>query len=271
MKKTATVVPPTPPSRKKMQSPKGRSEVPAARKKRADESEEEQDSYFEEEEEQDYDDEDEEELRRFREPDEREEELSEHEYDDQEDEPGTVNAHVQELRTNKYSAGTQFLVTHDAAGEQTGDLTVHRGDILTLVEQRADDWWLFKNVAIQQEGIVPINVIQLYSKQQALRRRMKPNTSVDTLVDAFKAKHYIPDGFIASDLAPLAKAGEFQLWQTLIPKMTESNLSYADLHWHAATDKLHLQDVFHQKLLTLKECVKIPKITGEEVNRPSFI
>ncbi|CAF3309504.1 unnamed protein product [Rotaria socialis] len=268
MKKTATIVPPTPPSRKKTQSPKGRPEVPIVKKKKTNESEEE-DSYYEEDEREggdhDYnEDEEEEELQHLHKHDEHEEEISEHEYDEQEEEPTSANAHVQELRTNKYSPGTQFIVTHDLIGEQTGDLTVHRGDILTLVEQRPDDWWLFKNVPAQLEGLVPINLIQLYSKQQ-IRQRIKPSTSVITLVDAFKNKNNIPDGFIASDLAPLTKIEEYQLWRALVPKMTESNLAFTDLYWRADTDKLYAQEVIHQKILTLKECVKIPRIKGEEV------
>ncbi|CAM4767496.1 unnamed protein product [Rotaria magnacalcarata] len=269
IKKTAIIVPPTPPSRKKTQSPRGRPEVPIIKKKKADESEEEEDSYYEEDEgergEHDYnEDEEEEELQHLHKHDGREEEISEHEYDEQEEEPTSANAHVQELRTNKYSPGTQFIVTHDLIGEQTGDLTVHRGDILTLVEQRPDDWWLFKNVPAQLEGLVPINLIQLYSKQQ-IRQRIKPSTSATTLVDAFKNKNNIPDGFIVSDLAPLTKIEEYQLWRALVPKMTESNLAFTDLYWRADTDKLYAQEVIHQKILTLKECVKIPRIKGDEV------
>ncbi|CAF4563647.1 unnamed protein product, partial [Rotaria magnacalcarata] len=46
--------------------------------------------------------------------------------------------------------------------------------------------------------------------------------------------------------------------------MTESNLAFTDLYWRADTDKLYAQEVIHQKILTLKECVKIPRIKGDE-------
>ncbi|CAF2687332.1 unnamed protein product [Rotaria sp. Silwood2] len=265
IKKTTTIVPPLTASRKKSQSPKGRTEIPIARKKRDHENED--DSYFEEEEEEDErnnEEEEEEELRHLREADDRGEYASDHDYDEQEEEPTLVNAHVQELRTNKFLPGTQFIVTHDLIGEQTGDLTVHKNDIITLVEQRSDDWWLFKNVQTQQEGSVPINIIQLLSTQQ-IRRRIMPSTSAITLVNAFKDKSDIPTGFIPSDLAELCQHEPYQLWRSLIPKMNESNLAFTDLSWRADTDKLHVQDVIHQKILTLKECVKIPRVKGEQI------
>ncbi|CAF4972989.1 unnamed protein product [Rotaria sp. Silwood1] len=263
IKKPTTIISSPIPTHKKIQSPKGRTEIPIVKKKRDDESEEEEeeDSYFEEE--------DEEELRHLREPDDHEEYVSDHDYDEQkeeeeEEQPTLVNAYVQELRTNKYLPGTQFIVIQDSIGEQTGDLTIHKNDILTLVEQRSDDWWLFKNIETQQQGLVPINLIHLLSKQQ-IRRRIKPTTSAITLVNAFKDKNNIPTGFVPSDLAELSQIEQYQLWQNLIPKMTESNLAFTDLHWRADTDKLQVHDVIHQKILILKECVKIPRVKGEQI------
>jgi hypothetical protein len=248
-KKTTTITPP---------SPKQRTKIPITKEK----DEESEDSYFDEEEEE------EEELRGLGHTGDREEAESDHDYDqagEEEEEPTVVNAHVQELRTNQYSPGTEFIVTHDLNGVQTGDLTVHKGEILTLVEQRPDDWWLFKNAQTQQQGVVPINHIRILSERRP-RRRVKPSTSATTLVAAFKANTNIPEGFTSSDLAPLTQLEEYQLWRALVPKMTESNLAFTDLHWRADTDQLHVQDVTYQKILTIKECVKIPRATGEQVN-----
>ncbi|UJR09957.1 hypothetical protein I4U23_014181 [Adineta vaga] len=263
-KSTAVARSPLPPSsvRKKTPSPRRRSAAPATRK-RVEESEEE-DSYFEEEEDEDEDDDDEE-LRRLHETGEHEEAESDHDYNDQEeDEPVAANTKVQELRTSKYAPGTQFIVTHDLTGVQTGDLTIHRGETLILVEQRPDDWWIFKNAQTQQQGVVPINHIQLLPGH-VVRRRAKPSTSATVLVDAFKAANNVPAGFIPSDLAPLTQLEEYQLWRALVPKMTESNLAFADLYWRPEVDKIHVHDVTYQKILTLKTCVKIPRIKGEQV------
>lgn len=259
-KKTTTVPSPPPPAiRTKKPTPKQRTEIPAPKKR---EEESEADSYFEEE------DEEEEELRGLRDTGDHEEPESDHEGEEpeeEEEEPAVVNAHVQELRTKQYSPGTQFLVTHDLTGVQTGDLTIHKGEILTLVEQRPDDWWVFKNTQTQQQGVVPINHIQILLGQQ-LRRLIKPSTSAITLVDAFKSNNNIPAGFIASDLAPLTHLEEYQLWRALVPKMTESNLAFADLQWRADTDKLQVHEVTFQKIVTIKQCVKIPRAKGEQVN-----
>jgi hypothetical protein len=265
-KKTTTIPPPLPASRGRPPSPKRRTRVPPPEKK-VEESEDDSYSGVEED-----DEEEEEELRRLRDTGDHEEPESDHDYDapEEEEEPAIANAHVQELRTNKHAPGTKFVVTHDLTGVQTGDLTIHRGEILTLIEQRPDDWWLFKNDQTQQQGVVPINHIQLSSGQRP-RRRIKPSTSATTLVDAFKANNNIPVGFISSDLAPLAQLEEYQLWRALVPKMTESNLAFTDLHWRVDTDKLHVRDVAYQKILIIKECVKIPRVTGEQVNNFPYL
>ncbi len=262
-KKTTTLVPPLPASRKKTPSPKRRTHVPPPKEK---EEESEEDSYFEEEEEEEEEeDEEEEELQRLGDTGDREEVESDHEYvEGEEEEPAVANAHAQQLRTNKYPPGAQFVVTHDLTGVQTGDLTIHKGETLTLVEQRPDDWWLFKNNQTQQQGVVPINHIQLLSGQQP-RRRAKPSTSATTLVDAFKTNNNIPEGFIPSDLAPLTELEEYKLSRALVPRMTDSNLAFADLHWRVDNDQLHVHDVTYQKILTIKECVKIPRARGEQV------
>jgi hypothetical protein len=264
VRKPATTSPPPPPLRKKTPSPRPRSKVPIAKHVQ---EESEEDSNFEEEDDE-YEDEDE--LRRLRDTGEHEEPYPDHDYEEpEEEEATTANTHVQELRTKKFSPGTQFLVTHDLKAVQTGDLAVHRGDQLTLTEQRPDDWWLFKHNQTQQQGVVPINHVRILSERQQ-RRRIKPSTSATTLVDVFKANNNIPGGFIPSDLAPLTKLEEYQLWRALVPKMTESNLGFADLHWRVDTDKLHIQEVTYQKILTIKECVKIPRIKGEQVTNPLY-
>ncbi|CAF1418005.1 unnamed protein product [Adineta ricciae] len=252
---------PLPPSsaRKKTPSPRRRPEVAAAKKQDEDSGE---DSYFEESDENDDVDH---ELQGLRDTGDYDEPESDQEYDDgEEDGAAAVNTKVQQLRTSKYAPGSQFLVTHDIASKQTGDLTVHRGEILTLDEQRPDDWWLFKN-AQNQQGAVPINAIQPLSTGQIARRRAKPNTSATVLVDAFKAANSMPAGYIASDLAPLADLEEYKLWRAIVPKMTESNLAFADLCWRPEVDKIHVHDTTFQKILTLKTCVKIPRIKGDQV------
>jgi hypothetical protein len=260
-RKTSTI---TPPPRKKTPSPKPkrRIEVPPPKKRYDDEDDDDddddddKDSYFEDEEE---------ELQGLGDAGDHEEAESDHDYDEPEAEPNIVNANVNELRTNKYPPGTQFRVIQDLTGVQTGDLTIRKGEIITLVEQRPDEWWLFQNTQTQQQGVVPINLIQIVSTQRP-RRRVKPTTSATTLVDAFKANNNIPAGCTPSNLAPLTHLEDYQLWRALVPKMTESNLAFCDLHWRVDTDKIHVQDVTYQKILIIKECVKIPRVKGEQVS-----
>lgn len=190
-------------------------------------------------------------------------EINEHE----EHNSTTVNANVQELRMGTYLPGTPFRVLHNFDALQSDDLIIRKDEILILIEQRPDDWWLFKNPQTQQQGMVPINHIQLQSKPSGHRShpRMNPVTSASTLVDAFKTNNYIPSGFIASELAPLTEENQYRLSSTLIPRMTESNLTFSDLYWRYDTDQIRTQQVEYQKILTIKKCVKIPKVNHQQV------
>ena len=252
-KKTTAMASPAPAKRKTTPSPRRSARAPAP-----EEEEESEGSYSE--------DEEDEEVRRLGGTGDHEEAESDHDYVDDEDEgeAAAVNARTQELRSKTYPPGTQFVVTQDFTGTQTGDLTIQRGEIVTLVEQRPDDWWLCKSNQTQQQGVVPINHLQLLPK--APRIRAKPSTSATNLVEAFKSNNSIPLGFTASDLAPLTQLEEYKLSRALVPKMTDSNLSFTDLHWRVENDRLHIHDVTYQKILTLKECVKIPRTKGDQVN-----
>ena len=259
-RKTTRDSPPPPAARKKPPSPQ-RLVAPAV-KKRDDENSD--DSYFEDEEDE-YDDYDDEELPVPHDRSVHNDAEVDQDYDDpEEDEANIVNASVQALRTGRYAPGTQFRVIQDFNGTQTGDLNVRKGDALSLVEKHDDDWWLFERTADRQKGVVPINHVQFVPTEQP-RLRKKATTSANTLVDAFKANKNIPDGFIASDLAPLIELEEYQLWRTMVPAMSESNLAFADLHWRPDKDELRVQEVTYQKVLTLKQCVKVPRIKGEQV------
>jgi hypothetical protein len=241
-------------SRQKIRSPKQRIEIPVTKK----DDEIEDGSYT--------DDEEESELKNLHSNSSQDEAESVHNYKQSgEDEPVVANSYVQELRMGKYAPGTQFRVIHNLNGVHIDDLTIHKDEILILIEQRSDDWWLFKNSHTQQQGMVPINHIQLQSKIYEARHRIKPVTSASTLVNAFKTNNYIPTGFIASDLGPLTQLNKYKLYHTLIPKMTESNFAFADLHWRYDTDQIYAQQVYHQKILSIKKCLKIPKVKGDQV------
>ncbi|CAF3385263.1 unnamed protein product [Rotaria sp. Silwood1] len=221
----------------------------------------------EEEEEDDDDDDDNDKLKRLQKSSKEEKSPSDDEQTE-DDKSTTVNAHLQELRMGTYSPGTQFRVLHDLEALQTGDLTIHKGEILILVQQNPDDWWLFKNPQTQEQGTVPINHIQLQfgTSDKKLRHRIKQITSPSTFVDALKTKNYIPSGFIVSDLASLTQHNQYKLSHTLIPKMSESNFTFTDLNWRHDTDQIYLEEVKYQKILRIQKCSKIPRIKGQQVN-----
>lgn len=266
-RKTTQASPPPTASRKKAPSPQRLTVPPVKKRDHDDDDDNSGDSYFEDDDdegEEEFDDDDEEHPVGRDPPVHDEAEADQDYYDPEEDEANIVNANVQVLRTGRFAPGTQFRVIQDFKGTQTGDLTAHKGDILNLVEKRDDDWWLFERAIDRHQGVLPINHIQFVPSEQP-RLRKKAATSANTLVDAFKANKNIPAGFIASDLAPLIDLEEYQLWRTIVPAMSESNLAFADLYWRPDKDELRVQEVTYQKILTLKECVKIPRIKGEQV------
>ncbi|CAF1045917.1 unnamed protein product [Adineta ricciae] len=189
--------------------------------------------------------------------------------DDDDDEPGGVDMNLRQLRRTTYTPGTLFRVLRDFAGEEIGDLAIHKDEHLILVKQHDDDdWWLFKNAQTQREGLVPINYIQPSEKVPNQSRQWQPiaqTSSASSLVKAFKTNNNIPSGFSASSLTSLIKKDRYKLSYMLIPKMTESNLTFADLHWQYDVDRICAYPATYKKVLNIKKCSKIPKITGANI------
>ncbi|UJR36136.1 hypothetical protein I4U23_028870 [Adineta vaga] len=178
---------------------------------------------------------------------------------DEEDLSSRVDTSLQKLRIKRYPPGTPFRVLHDLNGAEIDDLTIFKDEILTLVKQQDDDWWLFKNAQTKLEGLVPINHIKPCSETF--------NQSKSTsLVNVLKSNNDIPSGFIPSSLGPLTQQDQYKLSYTLIPKMTESNLTFADLHWQYDADRINVQAPTYQKILIIQKCAKIPKIKEKNVN-----
>ncbi|CAF0963158.1 unnamed protein product [Adineta ricciae] len=189
--------------------------------------------------------------------------------DDDDDEPAGVDANLHQLRRTTYTPGTLFRVLQDFAGEENGDLAIYKGEHLTLVTQYDDDdWWLFKNAQTQREGLVPINYIQPSERafnQSRQHQLIAQTSSASSLVNAFKTNNNIPSGFSASSLTSLVRKDRHKLSYMLIPKMTESNLTFADLHWQYDIDRICAYPATYKKVLNIKKCSKIPKITGANI------
>lgn len=189
-------------------------------------------------------------------------------YESESDDPN-----VKELQQEEHLPGTKFRVIKSFKATQSGDLTVYKNDILILVEQRSENWWLFQNSSTQEQGLVPINHIELIPQDNARRilPRLEAEMSPSVIVDALKYKGYIPSGFIASDLASLSKQDEYKLSDTLIPTRSKSNFDFSDIAWDYDKDQIRLQHVQYQQIFNMIKCSRIPSIeTNDEASDNQF-
>ncbi|CAM4807319.1 unnamed protein product [Rotaria magnacalcarata] len=188
-------------------------------------------------------------------------------HSEEDDDLDSVNQRVQEIRQAKYLPGDQFRVLHNLESVNSGDLTINQGEILILIEQQTKNRWLFKNAKTQEQGLVPVTHIEALSRaiDEELRHRITSSVSPSTLVNIVQSKGYIPSGFIASDLASLADNEQYKLFYTLMPTMTESNLALVDIAWDYGTDQIRIAKVKYQKIFTLKNCSRIPKIKKDKI------
>jgi hypothetical protein len=172
--------------------------------------------------------------------------------------------YVQQLRSNTYSPGTRFHVTHNFTAVETNDLTIHKDEIVILVEQQTSDWWLFKNLHTDQQGLVPINCVRALSIENKFNS-LPSMTSSSILCDAWKNAQWIPSGCTPSELAPLSKLTPYQLFHTLHPTMMPSNLSFADLHWRYDRQQIASSSVKYQKILLVDRCIQMPIVNYDQV------
>ena len=170
-----------------------------------------------------------------------------------------------ELDKGVYTPGTRFRATHSFQATRPNDLNFKVNDILILREQRPNRWWLCEHEQTGEQGSVPINHITLHRTAAASSRLSAP---ASIIANAWRTTRSIPSGFFASELASLSQLPEHRVYRTLIPRMSESNLAFADLHWRYETEDIRPLVAEHQILLTIKECLKIPRVDINQVGIP---
>ncbi|KAI8480759.1 Nephrocystin-1 [Branchiostoma belcheri] len=107
-------------------------------------------------------------------------------------------------------------------------------------EEREDGWWLAEDKN-GQRGIVPSTFLQ---------------TSV---TDVLSAMGGIPSGFRHSTLHKLLEEDEtYTTGHYIYPKLSESHLSFRDLHWNPTDCKIRSKTVCIQRTFTLWNCKAVP-------------
>ncbi|RUS72254.1 hypothetical protein EGW08_019977 [Elysia chlorotica] len=175
----------------------------------------------------------------------------------------------------------RFTTVDDYEGEE-GDLNFTKGDILKILETREDGWWLAENEA-GEKGLVPSTYLQKLDTstdqdgeeddedgeededESGERRGKKLWGSLRTAItetsvsDVLHAMGAVPSGFRMSTLCRKFNEGDtFRMASYLTPKLSNSNLSYRDLFFNPATNKLRPRPTRIERVVTLVSGLQIP-------------
>ncbi|KAK1906026.1 Nephrocystin-1 [Dissostichus eleginoides] len=130
-------------------------------------------------------------------------------------------------------------------GEQEGDLSVQRGEILKIIRKTADGWWLAQDTK-GNTGLVPKTYLQALSGLDA--------------TDVLSALGAIPAGFGTSHLTKLLEE-EGQTYRGshyVQPELSQSQLSFSDLFLDPDTGKVRARQVQTCLCFSLWSCRMIP-------------
>ncbi|XP_076848182.1 nephrocystin-1 isoform X2 [Brachyhypopomus gauderio] len=171
-------------------------------------------------------------------------------------------------------------------GDEEGDLTVQKGDVLTVLQKNEDGWW-FAQDPKGNRGLVPQNYLQMISPHEQDKQSedeesdeeeyarndpsdVQPGTSSNwgssqkavaemDATDVLSAMGAIPPGFRASTLSRLLEEGtSYKASHYIQPKLSQSELCFKDLHLDPNTGKVHVYSSLVCLTLTLWSCRLIP-------------
>lgn len=159
----------------------------------------------------------------------------------------------------------------DFDGEQDGDLSFKKGEILTVIKTTEDGWWDAENGAGKQ-GVVPKTLVEIIHEEETPSPRQQPEEEPSAIsretrdkvpemsrtrsgmelwktlqqtsrqetsaTDVLKAMGAMPSGFRSTTLGRLAKQEQFQTSSWLMPKLSRSNVTFRDITWDPVAKQL---------------------------------
>ncbi|XP_053520681.1 nephrocystin-1 isoform X5 [Artibeus jamaicensis] len=87
----------------------------------------------------------------------------EDEEDDDDDEESEESDGEEEEMGEEEKQENEYIAVGDFTGQQTGDLTFKKGEILHIIEKNPDGWWMGKN-AKGDKGLVPRTYLEIRSR-----------------------------------------------------------------------------------------------------------
>uniref|UniRef100_A0A8C9VET8 Nephronophthisis 1 n=1 Tax=Scleropages formosus TaxID=113540 RepID=A0A8C9VET8_SCLFO len=224
--------------------------------------------------------------------DEGEESEEEEEDDDDEEE----EEQEEEDQADEEKRADFFVVACSFKGEQEGDLTVQKGDLLRILSKNPDGWWLAQD-SKGRMGVVPKNFLKVRtpliykttgkSEVRPLRhvcfnvcRRQRGGSLLlfifsrshhsnwDVVrkaitemnaTDVLSAMGAIPAGFRPSTLSRmLAEGNTYRSSYYIQPELSRSQLAFKDLFWDPDTGSVRPRVTRTSLTLTLWSCRMIP-------------
>uniref|UniRef100_A0AAQ6A8S8 SH3 domain-containing protein n=1 Tax=Amphiprion ocellaris TaxID=80972 RepID=A0AAQ6A8S8_AMPOC len=170
-----------------------------------------------------------------------------------------------------------YTVLSDFKGEQEGDLSVQRGEVLRIIRKTADGWWLVQDTK-GSRGLVPRTYLKVQKLdeddsdddneeseeeeeevEELTEDRDKRRFSIDA-TDVLSAMGAIPSGFRPSTLNTLlVEEGETYRGSHYIqPELSQSQLSFKDLFLDPDTGRVRPCQVRTCVCFTLWGCRMIP-------------
>ncbi|XP_041044606.1 nephrocystin-1 isoform X2 [Carcharodon carcharias] len=241
--------------------------------------------------------------------------------DDDEDEENEEDDEDEEEECDEQDTVKLFITISDFVAQEESDLAFKSGEVLRILNQRPDGWWLGEN-AQGKKGLVPKTYLQVHKqyskgskhvadqvkfegddededdedededddedegddddddddeeeedepqnvkevpearseKSQLHRIAVKKVVSEISATEILKAMGSIPEGFRASTLAQLlADGNEFHMSYYLQPKLTQSKLSFKDLHWDKTHSGVRPRKTHISYMFTLWSCRMVP-------------
>uniref|UniRef100_A0A671Q4M2 Nephrocystin-1-like n=1 Tax=Sinocyclocheilus anshuiensis TaxID=1608454 RepID=A0A671Q4M2_9TELE len=186
-------------------------------------------------------------------------------YDDDDDDDDNADSGDEDIGpTAKGQGSVSYIALSAFKGEEEGDLSIQKGEVLRVLSKNKDGWWLAQN-SKGQKGLVPKTFLKVCIISQALTDKTsnwntvrKAVTEIDA-TDVLSAMGAIPPGFRPSTLSRLLEEGRsYRASHFIQPKLSQSQLSFKDLHMDPDTGKVHGQSSRVSLTLTLWSCRMIP-------------
>uniref|UniRef100_A0A673KJ50 Nephrocystin-1-like n=1 Tax=Sinocyclocheilus rhinocerous TaxID=307959 RepID=A0A673KJ50_9TELE len=136
-------------------------------------------------------------------------------YDDDDDDDDNADSGDEDIGpTAKGQGSVSYIALSAFTGEEEGDLSIQKGEVLRVLSKNKDGWWLAQN-SKGQKGLVPKTFLKVRIISQALTDKTsnwstvrKAVTEIDA-TDVLSAMGAIPPGFRPSTLSRLLEEGHY--------------------------------------------------------------